>query len=429
VGVGTVVLGAPDVLSAAGVAIPADLAGRIAERQRRRDRVVLVALAPSALHEESLPADLRAAGAVTLHEGLRPEAVDAVGYLSSQGVEAKVISGDGLATVQAVASAAGVPNAERGVSGADIPREEPGLGDLAVASGVMARVTPEQKEDLVEAMTARGRYVAMVGDGVNDVLALRKARLAIAMGNGSQMAKGVADLVLLTDSFATVPVAVELGRRIIRNTHRVAKLFVTKSVAGATYLATLGLAPIAFPFLARQQTVIGTLSIGIPAFFLALAPSRGPVRREGFLQSLLGFAVPAGIVIAAAVMAGYLLTVGPLDEGTTSGRTAATVSATVLGLVVLLLVERGPEGRPIRAWVWLMTAGFLGLLGLALVIPWLSEFFALSSPTLWTWGAIGLSVAAGAIGLSTIRRIPWLARLEARGMLGPANAPPPAGIR
>jgi magnesium-transporting ATPase (P-type) len=326
--------------------------------------------------------------------------------------------------VQAVAKAAGVPNADRGVAGADIPREEPGLGDVALASGVMARVTPEQKEDLVGAMTARGRYVAMVGDGVNDVLALRKARLAIAMGNGSQMAKGVADLVLLTSSFATVPVAVELGRRIIRNTHRVAKLFVTKSVAGATYLATIGLAPVAFPFLARQQTVIGSLSIGIPAFFLALAPSRGPVRREGFLQSLLGFAVPAGIVIAVAVMAGYLLTIGPFDEGTTSGRTAATVSATVLGLVVLLLVERGPEGRPVRAWVWLMTAAFLGLLILALVIPWLSDFFALSRPTLATWGAIAISVAAGTIALTSIRRVPWLAGLEARGTIQRADDPP-----
>ncbi len=345
-GHGTVVLGAPEILAAAGVAVPGGLARAVADRQAARLRVVLVAAGATALDGESLPDGLRALGAVALREGLRPEAVDAVGFLTAQGVESKVISGDGLGTVQAVALAAGVPRAEHGVSGPDIPPEEPGLGDAAIESGVMARVTPEQKEHLIGALTARGRYVAMVGDGVNDVLALKRARLAIAMGNGSQMSKGVADLVLLTDSFATVPVAVELGRRIIRNTHRVAKLFVTKSVSGATYLATIGLAPVAFPFLARQQTVIGSLSIGIPAFFLALAPSTGPVRRDGFIPSLLGFAVPAGLVIAITVMLGYLLVTGPMEEGVTAGRTAATVSATVLGLVVLLLVERGPEGPP-----------------------------------------------------------------------------------
>lgn len=412
---GTVVLGAPDVLSGGGVEVPPDLLSAIAEHQAARRRVVLVATGHAELTDEALPDDLHAIGAVSLEEGLRGEAVDAVGYLTEQGVEAKVISGDGLGTVQAVAIAASVPHAERGVSGPDIPDEEPGIGDVVVESGVLARVTPEQKRHLIRALTRRGRYVAMVGDGVNDVLALKEARLGIAMGNGSQMAKGVADLVLLTDSFATVPVAVELGRRIIRNTHRVAKLFVTKSVAGAAYLATLGLAPISFPFLARQQTVIGSLSIGIPAFFLALAPSTGPVRREGFVPSLLGFAVPAGIVIAISVMLGYLLTIGPLDEGVTMGRTVATASATVLGLVVLLLVERGPEGRPIRPWVWLMAAGFTGVLGLGLLVPWLREFFAVSLPTAEAWGAIAASIALGSLALSGIRRVPVLLRMETKG--------------
>lgn len=414
-GEGTVIMGAPEVLTALGVTVPDGLADVIAARQAERLRVVMVARSDAVLEGEALPPGTRAVGAVALAEGLRPEAVDAVAYLTRQGVEAKVISGDGLGTVQAVATAAGIPRAEHGVSGADIPGEEPGLGDTAVESGVMARVTPDQKQRLLAALAARGRYTAMVGDGVNDVLALKEARLGIAMGNGSQMAKGVADLVLLTSSFATVPVAVEEGRRIIRNTHRVAKLFVTKSVTGAFYLATLGLAPVAYPFLARQQTIIGSLSIGIPAFFLALAPSTGPVRREGFLPSLLGFAVPAGLAIAVAVSLGYLTATGPLDLSVDDSRVVATVSATLLGLLVLLLVERGPQGRPIRPWVWGMAALFAGGLVLALHIPFVADFFALGPPPPAGWAAIAGAVALGSGLLLGLRRIPFLHRLEARG--------------
>ena len=172
----------------------------------------------------------------------------------------------------------------------------------------------------------------MVGDGVNDVLALKQARLAIAMGNGSQMAKGVADLVLLTNAFATVPRAIEEGRRILRNTQRVAKLFVTKSVYAALLLATLGLAPLAYPFLPRHLTIISTLTVGLPAFFLALAASEGPVRREGFPRELASFALPFGAVAAATIAAGYLLARGPLDRSLVEARTISVGIAIAIGL-------------------------------------------------------------------------------------------------
>ena len=232
------------------------------------------------------------------------------------------------------------------------------------------------------------------------------------MGQGSQIAKGVAGLVLLSNSFATVPRAVAEGRRIIRNTHRVAKLFVAKSVYSAIILATLGLAPIAYPFLARQVTIASTLTIGVPAFFLALAPSEGPVRREGFMRSLLAFVVPAGVVSAATIIASYLVVRGPLDAPVTEGRTAAVLVTTGMGLAIVVEVERGLERRRVRPWVWGMVALFALLLTAGLQVPFLRDFFALTVPSGAVWAAVALSLVAGIAALVGVRRIPWLARRE-----------------
>ncbi len=308
-------LGGPDVLARGGVAMSDALRAQVAEHATQGRRVVMLCGGRAPLVDERLTDDLRPLGLVLLAEAVRPEAAETIAYLTREGVATRVISGDDPVTVGAVATAVGIPGAHATVSGADLPSDPAELDALVGDIVVYGRITPEQKRDLVQALTRRGHYVAMTGDGVNDVLALKEARLGIAMGNGSQMAKGVADLILLTSSFATVPRAVEEGRRILRNTHRVAKLFVAKTVYSAVILATLGLAPIAYPFLPRQITVASTLTIGVPAFFLALAPSSGPVRREGFLRSLLAFVVPAGVISAATIIAAYLIVRGPSGRG------------------------------------------------------------------------------------------------------------------
>ncbi len=412
----SIVMGAPEILARIGVEVEVPLTTAIADAQAARRRVLLVATGGGALDPEPegighLP-PMRAVGAVMLEEALRPDAADTVRFLEEEGIEVKVISGDGVATVQAVATACGVTGAENAVQGADLPDDPAALREIVTRTAVFGRITPEQKRALVQAMTANGRYVAMIGDGVNDVLALKDARLAVAMGNGSQMAKGVADLVLLTNAFSTLPRAIEAGRQIIRNTHRVAKLFITKSVYSAVILLAFALLPLAFPFLPRQLSITSSLTIGIPAFFLALSRSDGPVHREGFMRSLGAFAVPAGAVIAVAITAAYLLARGPFDADLQEARTAAVLTATLLGLAGVVELERGIERRPVRRWVWLMVAGFVVVLTVGLQVPLLRDFFQVGVPTPAQWLLIAAVVVAGVVALLAMRRIPWLRRIE-----------------
>jgi magnesium-transporting ATPase (P-type) len=415
-GIGTVVLGAPEILERVGVVIPAELQARISAEQAERRRVLLLATGTEPLDEHQdgmgqLPA-VEAAGAILLEEALRPDAPDTVRFLQDEGVTVKVISGDGVGTVEAVAAACGISGAHNTMQGPDLPDDPEALREIVKDTAVFGRITPEQKRALVRAMTANGQYVAMIGDGVNDVLALKEARLSVAMGNGSQMAKGVADLVLLTNAFSTLPNAIEAGRQIIRNTHRVAKLFITKSVYSALLLLAFALLPIAYPFLPRQLSITSSLTIGIPAFFLALAASTGPVRRDHFMRSLWAFCVPAGVIIAAAISGAYLLSRGPLDASIADARTAAVLSATFLGLAVVIELERGVERQKVRRWVWGMVLGFVVLLTVGLQIELLRTFFEVGEPTLQQWGLIAAIVAAGIVLLLGVRRIPWLRRLE-----------------
>ena len=263
-GRGTLVLGAPDVLAVHGVPVAPQLMAQIASVGELRQRVVLLAATAEPLVGTALPSRLAAQGIVVLEEGLRSDASETIAFLVREGVDVKIISGDGLETVRAVAEAVGVPFADRAIDGNDLPDGDAALTEAARAHAVFARVSPDQKRRLVRALTQEGKYVAMIGDGVNDVLALKEARLAVAMGNGSQMAKGVSDLVLLNNTFATLPRAIEEGRRILRNTHRVARLFVAKSVYSAVLLVSIGLLPIAYPFLPRHLTIISTLTVGVP---------------------------------------------------------------------------------------------------------------------------------------------------------------------
>ena len=339
----------------------------------------------------SFPDDVRALGLVVLAERLRPNAAGTVAFFAAEDVELKVLSGDAPATVGAIARDAGVPGAAPALDGETLPSDWAELREAVLAAPAVGRISPEGKRAVVEALTAAGRYVAMVGDGVNDVPALKQARLAIVQGSGAQMARSVADLVLVRDDFAVVPGMVAEGRQILRNIQRVAQLFVTKSVFAAVLVLAVAIPTATFPLLPRQFTLASTVTIGIPAFVLALAPSSGPWRPERFLQSVARFAIPAGVAIGIGIAAGYLLARYGFDLGLSRSRTVATGIVVACGLAVVMRLESETGQR--RLAVGGLCAAMAVLFLLALFVPFLRDFYELSTPT-------GEAIVAWAVGVA-----------------------------
>ena len=385
------VLGAPERFAAVDPAL-----GERARTEATSGRRVLAlgrseAPLPVAGPEPPFPDDVQALGLVVLAEQLRPSAAETVAFFTAEEVDLKVLSGDSPATVGAIARDAGVPGSAPALDGQALPSEPAALHDAILDAPAVGRISPEGKREVVGALAGAGRYVAMVGDGVNDVPALKEARLAIAQGSGVQMARSVADLVLVRDDFAVVPGMVAEGRQILRNIQRVAQLFVTKSVFAAVVGLAVAIPTATYPLLPRQFTLASTVTIGIPAFVLALAPSSGPWRPEGFLRSVARFSIPAGLAIGIGIVAGYLLARYGFDLGLSRARTVATGIVVVCGLAVVmrLEVERGRRRLAVAGLCILMGLLFV----LALVIPFLRHFYELSTPT-------GEAVAAWAVGVA-----------------------------
>ena len=413
----TWVMGAPEI-----VLDGAEGAGALLERARELAgqglRVVGLAVADRPCGrapdgDAALPDGRAAAGLVVLAEEIRPDAERTLAYFRDQGVRVKVISGDNPVTVAAVARRAGVRAAGAGGGGAEAGEggaDEPGAGrdeDLAVVDArtlpadasapdeldaladrvegadVLGRVTPEQKRAFVRALRRRGRTVAMTGDGVNDALALKDADLGIAMGNGAPATRAVARLVLLSGEFSTLPGVVAEGRRVMANTERIASLFLSKTVYAALIAVVVALTAISYPFLPRQLTIVSSLTIGIPAFVLALAPNRRRYR-SGFLRRVLVLSVPAGLVAGACTLVAraWLAAVGGPEGQVTTGATLVLVAC---GLTLLTLTA-----RPLWGWRLglIVLMGAIAVLGV-LVAP-VRAFFLLEWPAPTTWLVIAV---------------------------------------
>jgi cation-transporting P-type ATPase E len=258
---------------------------------------------------------------------------------------------------------------------------------------------PQQKRAMVEALGSRGHVVAMTGDGVNDVLALKDADLGIAMGGGSAASRAVAELVLMDGRFATLPAVMAEGRRVIANIERVAKVFVTKTVYATVLALAVGLAGLAFPFLPRHLTLISSLTIGIPGFFLALEPNTQR-SHPGFVRRTLTFAIPAGLIAAFGTLVAYQVAdVANIPQD--QARTTATLALAGLGLVVLALAAR-PLNHLRRVLLTAMAAAF----GVVLTVPFLRAFFALDLPPLQVaLTTLALVAALGALLTLVVLRL------------------------
>ncbi|MFD3379764.1 MULTISPECIES: HAD-IC family P-type ATPase [unclassified Streptomyces] len=388
-GSSTWLLGAPDVL------LPSEDPA-LAETEHLNEqglRVLLLARADKDLDDPLVQEGARPTALVVLEQRLRPDAADTLRYFEEQDVRAKVISGDNAVSVGAVAAKLGLPGASATVDARRLPAEREEMARALDEGTVFGRVTPQQKRDMVGALQSHGHTVAMTGDGVNDVLALKDADIGVAMGSGSEATRAVAQIVLLNNSFATLPSVVAEGRRVIGNITRVATLFLVKTVYSVLLAVMVVCSQVEYPFLPRHLTLLSTLTIGVPAFFLALAPNKERARPH-FVRRVMRYSIPGGVVAAVATFATYLIArhhytgEGALDAETS----AATLTLFLIAMWVLAIIA-----RPYTWWrVGLVAAMGLGFV-VVLVVPWLQEFFALKLVgTTMPWTAVGIAVVASA---------------------------------
>lgn len=398
---GTWVLGAPEVVFPDHAAV----VDRAEDLAADGYRVLVVGSTPAGLRSRQLPDGLQPIGFVLLGDRVRNEVIQTLEFFERQGVRTKVISGDHPHTVAAIARRVGIRNAERVVDARELPEGGPEFEEEVERGVVFGRVTPHQKRRMVAALQARGHTVAMTGDGVNDVLALKDADIGIAMGSGSSASRAVAEVVLVDGNFDHLPAVVGEGRRVIANIERVANLFVTKTVYTLLLVVAVALAGLAFPFLPRHLSLVGSITIGIPAFFLALEPTAHRARR-GFLFRVMRFAVPTGTLAAFAAFAAYSLSLAeevPMVEA----RTVATLVLSGMGFFALLIVS-----RPLTAIRRMLIGGMIFILLLTIVVPAGREFFALQIPAL-----VLLLAAGGIVGVSggviyfSLRTMGWLQRV------------------
>ena len=408
-GQGSWILGAPDVL----LADDDPIRDTVAEYAARGRRVLLIQHSEEPLDGPNLAPTRRSAAICTLAEKVRPDAGETLDYFASQGVTIKIISGDNPTTVAAIGTEVGLDVGDP-VDARQIGDEPEDLVDIVREGTVFGRVSPQQKRSMVRALQADGHTVAMTGDGVNDAMALKDADIGVAMGNAAQATKAAAQLVLLDGQFSHLPDVLAEGRRVIGNIERVANLFVVKNAYSLLLVLLTSVASLSYPFLPRHLTLISTVSIGVPAFILALGPNKA-IYRPGFLKRVIRFSVPAGFITGAAVFVTYGIA-QTQDVAADQARTASTIAALVVTLWVLVVLS-----RPIRLWKAALIAAMVALALAAITIPFVRDFFQFDVAT----SILPHALAVGAVGAGVVEVV----SRRAHRINGDAQQPPqsPAG--
>lgn len=337
----------------------------------------------------ALPETLELVALIVLTERLREDAAQTLDFFREEGVEVLIISGDNPVTVAALAGRLGVETT--GFDARKLPEDEEGIARILKKHQVFGRVTPEQKRALVHALQASGKCVAMTGDGVNDALALKDADLGIAMGNAAQATKSAAKAVLLDSRFSALPQVLGEGRRVLGNMERVSTLFLSKTTYAALLALIVGALGIRYPYLPRHLTLISSSTIGIPAFFLALAPSNRRYR-PGFLRRVGQLALPAGLLCGSTSIGAYLW----LDR-TEVATSAATIILAIgaLGLLAIL-------SQPLSSWRGGLLTAMIALVLAAITVPVVRDFFALQVLSFTQWLVVGFCSIISLAGLALI---------------------------
>ena len=379
----TMILGAPEYVLPAG--LPDEIREMIGERTRKGRRVLMLAEGVGLIQGDQLPDVTRMLALFSLTDEIRPHAGDVIRYFREQGVDVKIISGDNPSTVSRVAQIAGIEGAEKAVDARTLETEED-IRKACETCTVFGRVTPGQKKQIVEALKSAGHTVAMTGDGVNDIPALRTADCSIAMEDGADAARHAAMLTLLDSDFGVVPEIVLEGRRVINNITRSATLFLTKTISSFLLSLLTLILPGMYPFQPIQMSLVSTCTVGIPGFFLALQPSRERIRGR-FLETVIRKALPGGAAVALCSTLAMLMTRSGWTAETCS--TLATWTAGFLGILVLIRASRPLD--LLRACV-LAGSAILFIL-LALLFEHIFFLVRLQGPQ---WAVLGGLTALGA---------------------------------
>ncbi len=432
---GNWIIGAPDVL----LDPDSEIAGQATELGETGLRVLLLARTDVAVDTEPddgavAPGTTTPVALVVLEQRVRPDARDTLEYFASQHVEVKVISGDNARSVGAVAASLGLGSPDTSVDARTLPTDNDELGEVVADGITFGRVRPDQKRSMVKALQSRGDTVAMTGDGVNDVLALKDADIGVAMGSGSSAARSVAQIVLLDNKFATLPYVVGEGRRVIGNIERVSNLFLTKTVyavllalfvgIGGLAGAAFGTGSISYPFQPIHVTISAWFTIGIPAFVLSLAPNNERAR-PGFVRRVLAQAVPNGIIVGLAAFVTYVI-VNPGGQGVDLGSKAAAdltpaqtqaATATLVTLIAVALYVLAVVARPYTWWKVVLIGVSVAAYVLIFTWPWTQHLFKLDSSNMAMMSVAAVSAAVGIAGVEVVSRVipRFLAQREAAG--------------